>query len=205
MNQYIRLLITLLFSKFKTEVELFTATERQFRVMPWDMDILGHMNNGTYLQLADVARVSWMSQTGILKQIVKNRWGALLGGNIIHYRKALKPFQKYKIRTELLGWHGKWVFLEHQFLTLDNELVSTCLSRAALRDRKSSSWICMQELSHIMTGEHISHNLPQKVFLWLAADDELVKRNHFKNVYNPIQAFTDTKNNENVGFIKEVA
>lgn len=183
MNHYIRLFFTLLFAKLKTKVDVFETTEKRFRVMPWDLDLLGHMNNGTYLQVADVARVGWMNQTGILRLIVKNKWGAILGGNIIHYRKSLTLFEKYKVRTKLLGWHDKWVFLEHRFVDHRDRLVCSCLSRAALRDRKAKKWVSIQELSLDILGRHQLPELPEKVVRWLEADDHIVQRDNFNKVY----------------------
>ena len=92
MNLYFRLIIALLSSLSKKSISPLEKTQRELRVWPWDLDILGHMNNGRYLQIMDVARVDWMKRSGILKIILKNRWGALLGGTMIRHQGCTEAF-----------------------------------------------------------------------------------------------------------------
>ena len=59
----------------------------RFRVLPHDIDINLHLNNGRYLQLMDVNRVEWLMRTGVLDFVRKHRWKPILGSTVIHFRR----------------------------------------------------------------------------------------------------------------------
>jgi len=42
-----------------------------FRVLPTDLDVLGHMNNGVYLSIMDLGRMDLLQRSGV--------WSRLLG------------------------------------------------------------------------------------------------------------------------------
>ena len=46
-------------------VEATVAVASRFRVLPHDIDINLHLNNGRYLQLIDLNRAEWLIRTGI--------------------------------------------------------------------------------------------------------------------------------------------
>lgn len=184
MNLYIRLLITLITSFFKPAIHPREVTESRFRVLPHDIDLFGHMNNGRYLQIMDVARVDWMRRTRILDAIVKNRWGALLGGSIIRHCAPLNPGERYTVVTRVVSWETRWIFLEHRFVNRKDETVAVGISRAALRKKagKSAQWVSTTEITDQVSPGFCSPAHPELVRLWLEADDKLVERNDFAHI-----------------------
>ena len=60
MNLYLRLLLIWLRNWRSGIAHHQHVARTSFRVMPHDIDMFGHMNNGRYLQIMDVARVDWM-------------------------------------------------------------------------------------------------------------------------------------------------
>ena len=65
MNLYLRLLVIWLRTAFRPRQHPFIPTVTHFRVRPWEIDVFGHMNNGRYLQIMDLARVDWMRRCGV--------------------------------------------------------------------------------------------------------------------------------------------
>jgi acyl-ACP thioesterase len=55
MNLYLRLLWTLLRAPFKPRIVLGDTIELKLRVWPNDLDVNGHMNNGRYMTITDLA------------------------------------------------------------------------------------------------------------------------------------------------------
>ena len=90
MNLYFRLLRVLFGNLFAERLHHADAVTSRFRVMPHDLDAFGHMNNGRYLQIMDVARTDWMAQTGIFSAIRRYRWAPLLGGGFVRFRHSLR-------------------------------------------------------------------------------------------------------------------
>lgn len=144
MNLYLRLLLAWIKGCFQSVIPPMQSDTVSHRVMPWDIDLFGHMNNGRYLQICDVSRVSWMRRAGILQVILKNRWSAVLGGTLVRYCKALKPWQSYQVVCRLLCWDQRWFFIEHRFINRRGEEVAVCVTRAALRDK--AGWVATQHV-----------------------------------------------------------
>lgn len=180
MNLYLRLILIAIFGLRKKQQHPLEPVVSHFRVMPWDLDVLGHMNNGRYLQISDVARIDWMCRARIINAIVKNRWGALLGGSLIRYSKALNAWQRYRVITQVTSWDERWFFIEHRFETLSGKEVATCLTRAALRSAKD--WAGTQPIIDDVVPGLQSPEHSERVKAWLLADDSLASRQSFKHI-----------------------
>ena len=50
-----------------------------FRVMPADLDVNLHMNNGRYLQVMDLGRFDHFIRVGLLRETRRHRWMPLVG------------------------------------------------------------------------------------------------------------------------------
>jgi acyl-CoA thioesterase FadM len=86
-----------------------------FRVLPNDCDINFHMNNGRYLSFMDLGRLHLVAQIGLLRVILRKRWGAALGAAEINFIRPLAPFQKFELVTRLVTWDEKYAYMEHRF------------------------------------------------------------------------------------------
>lgn len=126
------------------------------------------MNNGRYSQIMDVARVDWMRRTRVLDAILKRRISGLLGGTIIRFRRALKPFQKYQVCTQLLCWDERWCYFEHRFETMGGKLVAIGFSRAGLR--KEADWVHLSNMVQVVCPGTISPPMPTRIANWMEAE-----------------------------------
>jgi len=171
MNLYLRLLLVLLRNITSRQRPHTHACESRFRVLPHDLDAFGHMNNGRYLQIMDVARAEWMLQTGVAGAIRRNHWGPILGGGFIRFRHSMKLWQSYSVLTRLLGWDNRWFYLEHCFLDRKQRYVAVGITRAALR--KQGMWVAATEVAHIVAPGATSPSIPQHVMDWLALEQEM--------------------------------
>jgi acyl-CoA thioesterase FadM len=101
------------------KVDLFTTTRVMLRAWPNDLDLNLHVNNGRYLSLADIGRIHWFSQTGLLR--VARRQGAfpVVGDAIAKFRRDLRAFESVEIHTRLVGWDRRWGYIEHRFVRRD--------------------------------------------------------------------------------------
>ncbi len=67
------------------------------RVLPKDLDINLHMNNGRYLTLCDLTRVDMFMRSGLAKTMIKEKWRPIIAEHTMTYKKPLKLFQKYDL------------------------------------------------------------------------------------------------------------
>jgi len=134
-NLYLRLIWTVLRAFWRPKLAITDPFERTFRVLPNDIDINLHMNNGRYLTVADLMIVEYFARTGFLKVLLKNNWKPVLGGSIITYRRQLKLGQKYKLSYRWTGSDTHWNYLSFQFTSLDGRLCASGYSKGAAVSR----------------------------------------------------------------------
>lgn len=103
-----------------------------FRVLPADLDINLHMNNGRYLQLMDLGRFDYIIRAGMFGQMRRRRWMPLVGSETIRFRRSLAPFQACRLHTRLVHWDDKWFFFEQRF-TARGELIASGIVKGLLR------------------------------------------------------------------------
>lgn len=171
MNLYLRLILTWLRNR-RAEVQHYLHVARSpFRVMPHDLDAFGHMNNGRYLQIMDVARVEWMMQTGVAAQIRQHRWAPLLGGGAMRFRHSLRLFQRYEVRTRLLGWDQRWFYLEHTFVDARLRTVAVGITRAGLRHE--DGWVAASHVAESVYPGALSPEMPGHVRDWADLEEAI--------------------------------
>jgi acyl-CoA thioesterase FadM len=115
MNLYLRLLWTLLRARRMSRLTLGDTLERQFRVLPNDLDLNGHMNNGRYLTMIDLMLIEYFVRCGFASVMWRNGWRPMAGGSFISYRRGLKPLQTYRLRFRLEACDAQWNYMRFEF------------------------------------------------------------------------------------------
>ena len=166
MNLYIRLLLLRVLSAFRPRMGLWDMARTPFRVMPTDLDVLGHMNNGKFLTLMDLGRLDLMLRTGMWQKISEKGWYPVVAGQSITYRRSLNPFKKFDLYTRLVGFDGPWVYVEQHFC-----IGRTLYAQAAVRARflkKSGGTVDPADMV-ALTGEEVQEGVPHWMVAWTAA------------------------------------
>lgn len=159
---------------------------KTFRVWPHDLDVFGHMNNGRYLQIMDVARTEWMMRSGVVNNMRKQRWSALLGGGATRFNRSLKLWQRYEVRTRLLCWDSRWFYIEHLFTDLDGRKIAIGVSRAAIRHTKG--WVHTDKVVDAIAPGAVSPTAPEYLSLWRTLDDAMFTHSQCDLADDPILA-----------------
>jgi len=107
---------------FKSSLDLLDKLNSTHRVLPNDLDLLGHMNNGRYLTVADGARVELLIRAGVWKTMKQMKIYPVLAGETIQFRQSLELFESYEIDTVVIGWDDKFIYIEHKY----HRLGKTC-------------------------------------------------------------------------------
>jgi acyl-CoA thioesterase FadM len=115
MNLYLRLLWTLLRCWRMPRIQAGDSIVRQLRVLPNDLDINGHMNNGRYLTVVDLMLIEYFVRSGFARVMLREGWKPMSGGSFISYRRGLKPFQNYDLRFRLDACDGHWNYMRFEF------------------------------------------------------------------------------------------
>lgn len=174
MNLYVRLIKIAIVAILGRPIEALGESSITLRVWPNDLDANLHMNNGRYLTLMDLGRFDLLIRTGLLRTIFRRRWMPVLAGATIRFRRSLDPFQRFRLRTHVLGWDSKSVIMEQTFETLDGQVAARALVRAVFR-RKGGT-VPTDELVDAAGWSGNSPPLPEYAAAWLAAEDRLSGR-----------------------------
>ena len=168
MNLYLRLLWALLRSARLQPIDPGDWIERRMRVLPNDLDINGHMNNGRYLTIVDLMLVEYFVRSGFAKAMLRAGWRPMSGGAFITYRKGLKPWQRYRIRFMLAGADHSWNYMRFEFLRDDGALCAAGYMKGAAVGRDG---LVPNQCSYAKLGrEFVPGELPRPVRHWLAAE-----------------------------------
>ena len=117
MNLLVRMLSLLISSVFKSKLAIeYPNNSLSLRVLPNDIDINLHMNNGRYLTICDLSRVDMFIRTGLAKTMIKERWMPVISEHTMTYKKPLGLFEKYQVEMEIVGWDEKFFNMTHAFI-----------------------------------------------------------------------------------------
>jgi acyl-CoA thioesterase FadM len=95
---------------------------------PWDIDLWWELNNGRTLTFYDLGRLVLAKRIGFIALLKQNGWGMTVAGTTIRYRARVKMFDKVQLRSRVLGWDDKFIYIEQSMWKGD-----TCTSGAVLR------------------------------------------------------------------------
>lgn len=116
MNLILRMLYVLIRSRFCARIEQGNlVSEFSLRVLPNDIDINLHMNNGRFLTICDLNRVDIFARSGLLKAMFKRNWLPVIAEHTMTYKKPLAIFASYKVKTEVTHWDEKYFYMKHIF------------------------------------------------------------------------------------------
>jgi acyl-CoA thioesterase FadM len=173
MNLFIRLLKTLLlFLLNPRKAGLLAETRVRFRVWPNDLDTNLHMNNGRYMTLLDLGRLDLLLRIGAAVPAFRRRWYPVLAAVQLRYRKPLNLFEKFEIRTRIVAWDGKWVYLE-QKIERGGRMIAHAWLKGAFVGPEGT--VPITRLVEIMGHKEPSPPLPPAFQAWLDAEAKMAE------------------------------
>ena len=92
MNLIWRTILHFLFASRAPISSPFEVVTSAFRVLPTDLDVNGHMNNGRYLSISDLGRFDMLSRGGLWRELMRRGWYPVIASSTISYRKSLNPW-----------------------------------------------------------------------------------------------------------------
>lgn len=125
MNLWLRLvwliLSRLLFGRRKS-LEFMEPCRTTFRVVPTDLDLFGHVNNGRYFSLLDLGRIDHNIRSGLFAEYRSRGWYPVVTSETIQFYRALTFPQRFTVETSILGWDDRtWSWNRRFFVGLTRE------------------------------------------------------------------------------------
>ncbi|MCW9047959.1 MAG: thioesterase family protein [Gammaproteobacteria bacterium] len=132
----------------------------KFHVLPNDLDINMHMNNGRFNSIMDLGRIDIMLRTGLLQMVYKKKWYGVVGSIHTRFKRPLKLFQAYELHSQIIYWDDKWTWVEHKMFSND-KLVCSALVQTLIR-RKGEN-VTTPELQKLMGFAHQSPEITDEI------------------------------------------
>lgn len=170
MNLIFRLLYVALSSFRRPRLGPRDESVLRFSVLPTDLDLNLHMNNGRYLTVMDLGRVDLFFRLGVVRAMRRLRWRGVVASEMVRFRRPLDPFQRYELRTRLLCWDERWFFMEHRF-TRRGELMAWGLVKIQFSGRGAR--LSPQQVIDATPRPSPSPPVPSAVVEWQEAEQRL--------------------------------
>lgn len=110
MYPFIRLIDVLVRGRWRPPLTPADPSVLRMTTWPSDCDLFFEMNNGRHLTLFDLGRFDVGLRTGLLKLLKQKRWGLVVAGSSIRYRRRLLPFQRFSLHTQLIARDERWFY-----------------------------------------------------------------------------------------------
>jgi YbgC/YbaW family acyl-CoA thioester hydrolase len=123
MHMLLRTLWVFLFRNNLNPSGFNEKTTYSMRVLPVDLDILMHVNNGMYFSFMDFGRWNMIFRNGVYNLSKKKGWYSVVAGETIKFKKSLKLWDKFSIETQVVGHDEKYFFI-NQKIVKDGEVMS---------------------------------------------------------------------------------
>lgn len=183
MNLYIRLLLTYITSFFKPRIKNLAAgcingrCKLRLYVLPNDLDLNMHMNNGRYPTIMDLGRLDMVKRSGLLGLMLKQNSIPILGSFKIRFRLPLHLFQAYDLETGIVSWDDKWAYMEQRFVIAKGAkkgaVAAIGIVKVGFYSRVTRTMVPVQGMIDEMGLNVTSPPPPQYVEEWQKAEESL--------------------------------
>lgn len=137
MKLYFRFVRALVRALLNSQPEHSDESTVEYRVWPTDLDFNLHLNNARYLSFMDLGRLDLLARLGMLKPMLRFKWTPVVGAVTLRFRRGLDPWMRFTLHSRVLGWDGKWFYLEQRFLS-DGDVYASGFVRVLFRGREGS-------------------------------------------------------------------
>lgn len=134
---------------------------------PWDLDFWFELNNGRTLTLYDLGRLPLAERIGMVDLLKERKWGMTVAGSTIRYRRRVRGFEKYTMRSRGIGWDNRFLYIE-QAMWRGETCCNHALIRMAVTDK--SGILNPQEMATALGHPGPSPEMPDWATAWIAAD-----------------------------------
>lgn len=138
-------------------------------LLPVDLDPWAELNNGRTLTLYDLGRIPLALRIGMAGALRAQGWGMAVAGAAVRYRRRLTLFQRFEMRSRLLGWDARFVYFD-QSMWRGTDCAGQAVLRSAAVGTGRAGIVPPARLAAAMGLAEESPPLPPWVAAWAAAE-----------------------------------
>ena len=164
-----RFLLTMFKARFRSRIGPLDESVVRFTALPHDCDLNFHLNAGRYVSFMDVARIELIGRVRFLGPMLRRGWRPVAGGAVLRFRRSVLPFERFDIRSRVIGWDEKWIYVEH-IVEKDGAFCAIGHMRTVIRSKQGT--IPPSEVLAALNLNLPSPPLPEFVAKWRDAEEE---------------------------------
>jgi YbgC/YbaW family acyl-CoA thioester hydrolase len=153
MHMIFRTILIFLKKPFLSKAGFSDRTIISMRVLPSDLDLLWHVNNGVYFSYMDFGRWDAIFRNGSYDIAMMNGWYSVVAGETIKFKKSLELWDKFDIETQIKGHDEKYFFIQQKFFR-KGEVMAIGLVKVRFLKRKGGT-VSTREVMDAMGGTHV--------------------------------------------------
>jgi acyl-CoA thioesterase FadM len=104
----------------------------RFRALPFIDTDLTRMFTHSYASFMGLARWHLLFGSEFRAVALKNRWAPVTASEMINYRKSIRAWQTFELKTRILFWDDARFYVEH-FFVLDETICARALVEGIVR------------------------------------------------------------------------
>jgi acyl-CoA thioesterase FadM len=147
-NMLLRTLLQMWKSRRAKRLSMLSVSRIRLRVVPSDLDVLGHMNNGVYLSYMDLGRMDLTIRAGAWDLFTKRGWLPVAASETMSFRRSLKLWQSFELQTRIVGYDERAVFMQQRFV-VDGDIYAEGIVRGRFA-KTSGGTVTMVELGEVL-------------------------------------------------------
>ena len=178
MNLWLRLIWVWLTTLYRPSIEApFGVSIVKMIVLPNDLDVNLHMNNGRYLTVMDLGRFDLFARGGLLRAIRGAGWTPLLSAAKIRYRRELRLWRPFRIESRVVFWEDTSFVIEQRIIARGKDgadiVAAISLNRGRVYNPAARRFMPASELFRRMGIDAPSPPASEEVRAFLDADAAL--------------------------------
>lgn len=164
----VRFLLTMLKSRFRSKIGPLDESVLRFTVLPHDCDLNFHLNAGRFISFMDVGRIELIGRMRLLGILLRRGWRPVMGGAVVRFRRSVLPFERFDVRSRVIGWDEKWIYVEH-IVEKHGTFCAIGHMRTVIRSKAGN--IPPADVLALLKLDIASPPLPEFVARWRDAED----------------------------------
>ncbi|MCP3687993.1 MAG: thioesterase [Gammaproteobacteria bacterium] len=169
MYPYLKLAATLLKARRSPRLDVDDTSLLEFRPGISDIDIFGELNHARYFNYMELGRWDYSYRIGFVDVIRQKKWGLVVGGASIRYRRRIPFLKKFSLTTRVVCHDSRWFyFLQETYI--GEQICSSALVKAGASSK--DGLVPATEVAIALGKEGWGKEIPAWVQAWIEAEGQ---------------------------------
>ena len=131
MTYWLRFILTVSKAYFQKKLKWNDEVVQEFRVWFTEAD-MGIMNNARYFNFTELSKMRHFVGMGLFFNMIKLKWQPITSFQVIRYKRPLKRFQKFTLKSRIIFWDESYIFQLYTF-ERQNKLFASAIIKACFK------------------------------------------------------------------------